>query len=108
MRIIDADRLNKEIKSRFGYYSATAFVRNIQNLSQVDVFKHIMRLIEEAPTIEKRPAGKWRLRNNKYYAGGGYYFCNKCNQRYSFGGYFELDNENYCPNCGADMKGAEE
>ena len=56
--------------------------------------------------LEERPTGKWQARSNKDYAGGGYYFCNKCSQRYSFGGYFELDNENFCPNCGADMKGA--
>lgn len=65
MRIIDADRLNREIKDKFGYYSATAFVRNMQDLSQVEVFKHIMRLIEEAPTIEERQAVEWIPINEK-------------------------------------------
>ena len=63
----------------------------------------VIEIIEEA--IEKRRPGKWQLRNNKYYAGGGYYRCNICGERYSFGGYFELDNEDFCPNCGAYMKG---
>lgn len=61
MRLIDADRLNREIKDKFGYNSATAFVRNMQDLSQVEVFKHIMRLIEKAPTIEKRQSGEFEL-----------------------------------------------
>lgn len=61
MRLIDADRLNREIKDKFGYYSATAFVRNMQDLSQVEIFKHIMRLIEEAPTIEESQAGELEL-----------------------------------------------
>lgn len=94
MRLIDADRLNREIKDKFGYNSATAFVRNMQDLSQVKVFKHIMRLIEEAPTLEERPTGEWieELPN--------VYYCSRCRSEPFGDNYY-----NYCPNCGARMKG---
>lgn len=51
----------------------------------------------------RKRKGKWQKRKDKDYAGDGYYRCNICGQRYSFGAYFELDNEHYCPNCGANM-----
>jgi uncharacterized paraquat-inducible protein A len=94
MRLIDADRLNKEIKDRFGYSSATAFVRNMQDLSQVEVFKHIMKLIEVAPTLEKRQPGEW-LEDS------GVIACSHCHTIWLY------RKTNYCPNCGAKMKGAE-
>ena len=92
MRLIDADRLNKEIKSKFGYSSATAFVRNMQDLSQVQVFKHIMRLIEEAPTLEEQQPGEW-LEDS------GIIACSHCHTIWLY------RRTNYCPNCGAKMKG---
>ena len=95
MRIIDADKLINEVEQHC-----------IDD--EITCRDDVIEIIEAAPTIEERRPGKWRARNNKYYAGDGYYFCNKCSQRYSFGGYFELDNENFCPNCGAKMKGAKE
>lgn len=101
MRLIDADRLNKEIKDKFGYSSATAFVRNMQDLSQVEVFKHIMKLIEVAPTLEKRQPGEWRLDDTEQFC-----YCSNCEDSYYPR---PLDPSwNYCPHCGAKMKGAEE
>jgi uncharacterized paraquat-inducible protein A len=94
MRLIDADRLNKEIKDRFGYSSATAFVRNMQDLSQVEVFKHIMKLIEVAPTLEKRQPGEW-LEDS------GVIACSHCHTIWLY------RKTNYCPNCGAKMKGTD-
>ena len=119
MRLIDADKLNKVIKDKFGYSSATAYLRNMQKLSPVEVFKHIMRLIEEAPTVEldeniiqqvlnkrcmtavtneylialhnNRPTGEWEEIMRDFG-----YSCSIC--------HYVSFKTNYCPNCGAKME----
>ena len=54
-------------------------------------------------TLQDRPKGEWEYHNysdvnNKYQ---GYYICSVC-------GRYEHAKHNYCPNCGADMRGKEE
>lgn len=49
--------------------------------------------------MHKRPQGEWIFR--KGVTCGGYYKCNKC-------GEVERAEKNYCPNCGALMKGGAE
>lgn len=57
--------------------------------------------------VNREIRGEWQVIRDKDYSGGGYYRCNLCGQRYSFGAYHELNEERYCPNCGANM-GSEE
>lgn len=118
MRLIDADMLKEEIKSRFGYSSATAYLRNMQKLTPIQVFKHIMKLIEIAPTVDKgyneghidgmlkaeklyaRPIGEWKLDDTEQFC-----YCSNCEDTYYPR---PLDPTwNYCPHCGAEMKGAD-
>lgn len=54
--------------------------------------------------LEKRPVGKWIFHRDRYASGGAYYKCNLCKMKYSVGAYFEINEENYCPNCGAKME----
>lgn len=110
MRLIDADRLNKEIKSKFGYSSATAFCRNMQDLSQVEVFKHIMILIEEAPTIENRQLGKWIKNDYQPYDYETAFKCSICGKEIFAPNHIAAkvsEHDKYCYNCGTRMEGEE-
>ena len=53
---------------------------------------------EEAIRVlsEERPQGEWVFRSGV--TCGGYYKCSNC-------GEVERAEKNYCPNCGADMRG---
>lgn len=51
---------------------------------------------EMAKAKYERPQGEWIFRQGV--TCGGYYKCNNC-------GEVERAEENYCPNCGADMRG---
>lgn len=84
MRAIDADELK------------TAFP--ICDNSKPVFVACVLATINHMPTIEpERKRGKWK----KVYEGNGLrYECDKCGERYPNAyGY------NFCPNCGADMRG---
>lgn len=88
MRLIDADALKDKINDDwFGGYPADVFIG----------------YIEAAPTIEPK-RGKWICVDDVDYVGGGYTMCLVCKQRFSFGGYNLIDEEKYCPHCGAKME----
>ncbi len=91
MRLIDADRL-LEPKRVETYY----------HLKNGDIAIPIID-IKHAPTIEERKKGKWIPKFDGKFTGGAYWFsCSKCKRivpDVRNGGW------NYCPNCGADMRG---
>lgn len=53
---------------------------------------HVEALHLAIKALEERPKGKWEYTNN------GIIYCNICNHYLGFRG-------NFCPNCGADMRG---
>lgn len=90
MRLIDADKLIvhlelcKEYARGIGMPNAT-----------YSAFDAVIMDIEEMPTAEKR--GRWEYND---YGGFGNWHCTACGEICicSNGG------ENYCPNCGAEMR----
>ena len=80
MRLIDADALKK------AFYN--------QECWSV-VIEHI---IDNAPTVE-RPTGKWEEKNDRYG-----YFCSVCGELLPCSEEYDFQT-NFCPNCGADMRG---
>ena len=54
----------------------------------------VMNAIDNAPTVEERPQGEW-----VEFEGG--YRCSNCDD-------IEVYTPNFCPNCGADMRGGTE
>ena len=100
MRLIDADRLLED--KRIGKY---------YHLKNGDIAIPLID-IKHAPTIEERKTGKW----NAYYHGinetpSFTYSCNQCG--YSapyglYGGKYSQKEWNFCPNCGADMRGEQD
>lgn len=79
-------------------------IDNAPTVPQVTVFaenaskEEIEDFKQELENVLKRPQGKWIFRSGV--TCGGYYRCNKC-------GEVERAEKNYCPNCGADMRGKE-
>ena len=57
-----------------------------------------MRIIRKARKEIKRRHGRWELVTTKYYPGQAVRvgYCQKCNE--------ERPVDNFCPNCGADMR----
>ena len=53
---------------------------------------------------EQRPRGEWKPYKDSDYCDDGYLLCTKCNWRFSFGAYRILQDDNYCPHCGAYMR----
>ena len=71
-----------------------------------DEFWGVMQCIREAPIIEsERKTGKWSMEFSPAYMGGAYCECSQCNYKFAVGAYFEPDEWDYCPNCGAKMEG---
>ena len=76
-----------------------------------------MDTIENAPTIEARPKGEWIWNENGMDWGLGCWCCSECGMRNPYIGSGDnalLSNPHnwagskYCPNCGAQMKGADD
>lgn len=79
MRLIDADKLKKAIEKELPQMS---------NWGET----FIPLLIDNAPTVEQRPHGKWN------YIQAGMCVCPFC------GASPHKQYKNFCPNCGADMR----
>lgn len=95
MRLIDADELKKDID---GYdYSEEGYSDRMD-------FKFIYEVIDNQPTVEAKPVvtGEWMKSET------GVYICSKCNNGYknqpTCMGHPMFE---YCPMCGAKMKGAD-
>ena len=67
-----------------------------ESISDIMSLYHAVKL---SKVYEERPQGEWVFRNGV--TCGGYYKCSKC-------GEVERAEKNFCPNCGARMKGGAE
>lgn len=66
---------------------------SVDGITASTVLKQVITDVKNVPAADVREnvKGKWEPR-------GGYYYCSQCGARYEWGG-------NFCPNCGADMRG---
>ena len=48
--------------------------------------------------------GAWKNIEDKAYAGGGATVCTYCGKGFAWGAYHEVDEWEYCPNCGKKMR----
>ena len=90
MRLIDAEKLFDEV--------GRIKPKNKQHYEDIGTF---MNMITNSPTIEpKAKTGRWESEHSGYYADN--YVCSCCGFTKLFT-YNEL--YDFCPNCGADMRG---
>lgn len=62
-------------------------------------------IYENAPAVkEEQPKGHWACIEDDNYAGGGYWECPSCKDRFSFQGFNLLNDMPYCPKCGGRVK----
>lgn len=102
-RLIDADALMKEFAE---------FVKDSNNsdFANVPTWNDAVSLVGSAPTIEERKTGKWiRLdKDNKFFV-PHMLRCSECGNILDKNGVNAgRGDANYCPECGADMRGGEE
>lgn len=65
------------------------------------IVHHCLPIIDNAPTVEQRPQGEWKLDDTEQFC-----YCSNCEDTYYPR---PLDpNWYYCPHCGADMRGGAE
>lgn len=87
MRLIDADALKNDILKS----AVMIDDRGIQTGYEIAI-----ELIKRQPTIDAEP-----VRHGKWTVTPIYIKCSECGES------FMLIPQNYCPNCGADMRGEE-
>lgn len=62
------------------------------------------RKVKGLRTEEYKPLEKWRCVEDANYAGGGYWECPSCKDRFSFKGFNMLNHMLYCPKCGSRVE----
>jgi len=111
MRLIDADAFAKtlrDISKRQKYEELLTKKDGFPTVADVieaicqDLDGTAIYGFKNAPTVEQ-PTGKWKEHDFKTFGGLGDwdYKCSNCEKVY-------CGKSNYCPNCGAKMKGVEE
>lgn len=90
MRLIDADKVNKTIERFIGYLDE-------------DMIYRIKMKISEIPTVadyEQRPHGEWIRHIDDLYPEESTEECSVCHEEQRITG----NDDDFCPNCGADMR----
>jgi ribosomal protein L37E len=67
------------------------------------VAEAFMEVIEKQPTVEPRTKGEWVMVYHNSRHTTGHIECNQCGWRSG-----DWTKHNFCPHCGADMRGEEE
>ena len=104
MRLIDADALMKTLGITDMDCDKCAWCdREWSRCKRGSDFEDACCAIENAPTIEERKNGKWRRRLVDCGFNADWH-CSRCGWKTSL----EEHGYNFCPNCGADMRGEED
>lgn len=91
MRLIDADETIREIVWNSLSESGEA----------IEATAKAIHCIENMPSIERKK-GKWHQR---FYPKVEMMVCSECDNEFSYDAETGVRDYNFCPNCGADMRG---
>lgn len=95
-RYIDADALKMQIVEK-GQGSTRYRIGEIWELNRDEIWQ----TIDEVSTADVRE----NVRGEWIYEGNGVFRCSFCGERYYLVDDAKLCDYNFCPNCGADMRG---
>ncbi len=71
-----------------------------------DMILQIQTGLKKLPSVKpEQKKGKWHRR---FYPYVEMIVCSECQEEFSYDAETGVRNYNYCPNCGADMRGAED
>ncbi len=112
MRLIDADALQERLKKKKPDPAAPRYVEGFN-----DALLRFKSMVHSAPTIKaEQKKGKWITETINSYTKQTY--CSVCNNKapvafvsddyYANRAHGEINFTNYCPVCGADMRGEQE
>ena len=105
MRLIDADKFKEDLLKLWDYST-------VDGITSTTVLKQVISDLDNTPTIIKcsktsdglplmdlrpRPRGEWKIGGKTTH----YYYCSICGKDGDL-------QDNFCRNCGADMKGGAE
>lgn len=94
MRLIDADLLKKDLEDGVNAHANMPFDQ--YEWGAHAAYVEAIDLVDEQPTVQIRARSRWIYKEDS-----DSYECDNC-------GNYTLGAFNYCPFCGADMKGDEE
>lgn len=98
MRLIDADDIGNYLFDRFERSRSY----NPYDRSNTIHISDVLNIINDMPTIEERKFGKWHQR---IYSHIEMMVCSECNSEFSYDAETGVRDYNYCPHCGAKMRG---
>ena len=96
MRLIDADALTEKVLKWMPPDPCGHEEKEFP--FETDICASMLMEIEEAPTIEPRPRGRWTRKHNVH----GAVYCSLCDYE------LHTNDTNFCPDCGADMREEEQ
>lgn len=109
MRLIDADALMEILTTAIRNMKGRAKFLDAEDdpkiQMEIKAYTDIANGIKGMPTIEERKTGKWIHDGYDFPHGNDWIHCSECGKR---GINVPADLTNFCPNCGADMRGEDE
>lgn len=114
MRLIDADALIADLENDVAIDQDTLDYEDLTEINRIniqfdkDCKQNTIDLLKNAPTIEpERKKGEW-INKPDIYLDEQTWECSECGEPWIFiDGTPSENNANFCPNCGAEMKGEE-
>lgn len=68
---------------------------------EIQELRRQVESIREA--VKQRPHGQWELHEDDCWSGGGFTKCSACGYGFAWGAFFEAEEWEFCPICGASM-----
>lgn len=101
MRLIDADAFRRELDNHWPFTKEEQSKHGFADMAKSTV----LFVLNKMPTIEERKTGKWI--ETRTWEHDGEIYCEQCGSDAPTEGDYRQVKTNYCPNCGADMRGEE-